>query len=60
MGNQIPLLSGALGGIALFATYLHAVAPADTAILSVELGLSLTAGSWIGWEVRKAIRNLAS
>ena len=60
MRYQISLLSGALAGVALFATFLNALKPVESSILWTELSLSAAAGIWIGWEVHKALRRVVA
>jgi hypothetical protein len=59
MRNQIPLLTGVLGGIVLLALFFHAVVPIETSVLGTELALAAAAGAWIGWEVNRTLRQPA-
>ena len=59
MRNQIPLLTGALGGLALFVLFLHAAVSAEATVVAIEIALSSAAGAWIGWEVHRTLRHPA-
>jgi len=56
MRNQIPVLTGVLGGLALLVLFIHAAVPAEPTVLAIELALSSAAGAWIGWEVHRTLR----